>query len=120
LPSKIPGCLHEKEIRPLAILSSESLDFRGALVVFIIVTFGSFRCCTYLVTPLGASTFILIVVTRWEIGTRAAGRRRGMVDPKGLKATIAADGVRMLAKNAINVAMEDRTEADMKVVEHEL
>jgi hypothetical protein len=43
-----------------------------------------------------------------------------MADPKGSKATMAVDGTDVQAKNAINMAMEDLPEVDMKEIDREL
>jgi uncharacterized protein YjaG (DUF416 family) len=43
-----------------------------------------------------------------------------MTDPKGLKAATTTDGVGILAKNAIDVAMEDLAMEDQKEVEQQL
>jgi uncharacterized protein YjaG (DUF416 family) len=43
-----------------------------------------------------------------------------MTDPKGLKAAMTTDGVGILAKNAIDVAMEDLAMEDQKEVEQQL
>jgi hypothetical protein len=42
---------------------------------------------------------------------------RGMANPKATKASVATDGMGVLAKNAINIAMEDLAEEDRKEVE---
>jgi hypothetical protein len=42
---------------------------------------------------------------------------RGMANPKARKASVATDGMGVLAKNAINIAMEDLAEEDRKEVE---
>jgi hypothetical protein len=43
-----------------------------------------------------------------------------MADPKGSKASIATDGMGVLAMNAINITMEDLAEEDRKEVEQHL
>jgi hypothetical protein len=54
------------------------------------------------------------------IGAACAGQVGVMVDPKGSKGVVAADGSGIPARNTIAVAMEDLTKPDRKELEKEL